>query len=53
MLSLVLLVFAFVLAVLAAIPGVRFDPYRLNLGWAAFAFFVASVLFGQGMALMH
>jgi len=47
MFSLVLLTFAFVLACLAAFPGIRFDPYRMHLGWAAIAFWIASELFGR------
>jgi hypothetical protein len=53
MLSLVLLVFSFVLACLAAFPGIRFDPYRMHLGWAAFACFVAADLFGRVPLGLH
>ena len=43
MLGTILLVFAFVLAVLAAwsVPAGRW-----SLGWAAFAFYIASILIG-------
>lgn len=42
----ILLVFSFVLACLASfIPGPAFG--RVHLGWAAFAFYIASLLFGQ------
>lgn len=46
MLGTILLVFAFVLACLAAfVPGPAFG--RVHLGWAAFAFYIASLLFGN------
>jgi DMSO reductase anchor subunit len=45
MLGTVLLVFAFVLAVIAAfVPGPVYG--RWHLGWAAMAFYFASLLFG-------
>ena len=49
MVSLILLVFAFVLSVCAAWgwPIVA----RPNLGWAAFACFIAAQLFGHGALL--
>jgi Na+/H+-dicarboxylate symporter len=48
MLRTVLLVFAFVLACLAAygVPSGRWA-----LGWAALAFYFASILFGSGLLL--
>lgn len=51
MLGIVLLVFAFVLAICAAMewPSVP----RPHLGWAAFAFFIAFMLFGAGSALVR
>ncbi len=51
MLSLVLLVFSFVLACLAAAgwPPVA----RPHLGWAAFACFVAAELFGRAGPMLH
>lgn len=47
MLSLILLVFSFVLAVCAAAawPVIA----RPHLGWAAFAFFIAYLLFSKGL----
>lgn len=51
MLGNILLVFAFVLAVLAAygVPAGRW-----SLGWAAMAFYFASLLFGNfGHLLLH
>jgi len=51
MLGTILLVFAFVLAVIAAvnIP----PPPRLSWGWAAFACYMASILFGDVSRLLH
>jgi len=51
MIGLILLVFAFVLAVCAAAnwPVVP----RPHLGWAAFAFFIAYLLFSHGGALVR
>lgn len=51
MLGLVLLVFAFVLAICAALswPAVP----RGHLGWAAFAFYIAYLLFGHATTMMH
>jgi uncharacterized membrane protein len=49
--STILLVFALVLAILAAL-GVPNPPQRWSLGWAAFAFFVASILF-NGILPLH
>lgn len=46
MVATILLVFAFVLAVLAAIQWPPIQN-RVALGWAAFAFYVAAVLFGK------
>jgi O-antigen/teichoic acid export membrane protein len=48
MLGLILLVFSFVLAVCAAAnwPAIP----RPNLGWAAFAFFIAYLLFSHAPA---
>lgn len=43
MISTILLVFSLVLAILAA---ANVGHPRVNLGWAAFAFYVASLLFG-------
>lgn len=52
MLGTILLVFAFVLAVIAAlIPPPAWPWGRLHWGWAAFAFFIASLLFGGGHIL--
>jgi hypothetical protein len=48
MVSLILLVFAFVMACMAAFPGIRFDQYRMHLGWASIACWIASELFGRG-----
>jgi hypothetical protein len=46
MLGTILIVFAFVLACLAAfLPGPVFG--RVHLGWAAMAFYFASLLFGH------
>jgi hypothetical protein len=45
--GLVLLAFAFVFACLAAGPVVRLDPYRMHLGWAAIALWIASEIFGR------
>ena len=53
MLGLVLLAFAFVFAVGAAVPHMRFDPYRMHLGWAATAFWIASELFGRTGPYLH
>lgn len=47
MIGLILLVFSFVFAVLAA-AGWPQPATRYHLGWVAFAFFVASELFGRG-----
>ena len=49
--STILLVFALVLAILAAL-GVPNPPNRWNLLAAAFAFFVASILF-SGILPLH
>jgi len=51
MFGLILLVFAFVLAICAAAnwPVVP----RPHLGWAAFAFFIAYLLFSGGAALVR
>jgi len=50
--GLVLLVFAFVFACLAAcIPGPVFN--RWHLGWLAFAFYLASLIFGGVSHLLH
>jgi hypothetical protein len=51
MIGLILLVFSFVLAVCAAMnwPIVP----RPNLGWAAFAFFIAYLLFSHGAVLVR
>jgi branched-subunit amino acid ABC-type transport system permease component len=43
-LGLVLLVFAFVCAVLAAVLGPQ--QWRFHLGWAAIAFWLAAEIFG-------
>ncbi len=51
MIETILLVFAFVLAVLAA-GSVPTWP-RLNLGWAAFACFIAAILFGHLAPMVH
>ena len=51
MVGLVFLVFAFVLAICAAM-GWPTVP-RPHLGWAAFAFFIAYLLFGHGQMLVH
>lgn len=51
MLGLVLLVFAFVLAICAAAQWPTVP--RPHLGWAAFAFFIAYLLFGAGTALIR
>ena len=48
MVSLLLLCFALVFAIMAAFPHVRIDEYRMHLGWAAIAFWIASELFGRG-----
>lgn len=44
MLSTILMVFALVLSLCAAAPVP--PPYGVNLGWLAFAFFVAALLAG-------
>ena len=51
MIGLILLVFSFVLAVCAAWswPAVP----RAHLGWAAFAFFIAFLLFSHGSVLVR
>jgi hypothetical protein len=51
MLGLILLVFSFVLAVCAATrwPAVP----RPSFGWAAFAFFIAYLLFNHGTGLVR
>jgi hypothetical protein len=51
MLSLVLLVFAFVLACCAAAPPQ--PPRWPHLGWAAFAFFLAAQIFGHAGPYLH
>ena len=51
-LGLVLLVFSFVFAVLAAFAGPLIWP-RVHLGWLAFAFFVAAELFGGLTRVFH
>jgi hypothetical protein len=50
--GLVLLVFSFVLAVIAAFIGPTAWP-RAHLGWLAFAFFVAAELFGGLTKVFH
>ena len=50
MLSLILLVFAFVLSICAAFQWPV--PPRVHLGWAAFAFFIAAELFGHAGPLL-
>ena len=52
MLTLVLQVFSFVLAVIAAfIPPLAMAPWgRLHFGWLSLAFLVASFLFGHSLA---
>lgn len=50
MLSTILLVFAFVCAVLAAY-GV--NGGRWQLGWAGMAFYFASIIFGSVQHLLH
>jgi hypothetical protein len=47
MISLILLCFAFVFACFAAVPGPRFDPYRMHVGWLAIALWIAAELFGR------
>ncbi len=54
MLPIILYIFAFVLAVVAAFfatVGPRGDspPWHLSPGWAAFAFFVAAILADKGV----
>jgi len=51
MLGLILLVFAFVLAVCAASNWPVLP--RPHLGWAAFAFFIAYLLFSQGAGVLR
>lgn len=48
MLSTILLVFAFVFAVIAAlfVEIVNRPPLAIHFGWLAFAFYVAAQLFG-------
>lgn len=50
MLGIILLVFSFVCAVLASwgVPAGRW-----SLGWGAFAFYIASLLFGSAAHLLH
>jgi len=48
--STILLVFALVLAILAAV-GVPYPPNRWNLLAAAFAFYIAALLFGNSFPL--
>lgn len=50
MLEIILLVFAFVCAALAAY-GI--NGGRWNLGWASLAFYFASLLFGSVQHLLH
>ena len=42
----ILLIIALILAILAAIP---LPTYGVSLGWAAFAFFIASLLVSGGI----
>jgi|HubBroStandDraft_1064217.scaffolds.fasta_scaffold93403_2 hypothetical protein len=55
MLGLILLVFAFVLAIVATfIESVPVAGTTLRFGWASLAFFYASLLFGGAhVALLH
>lgn len=52
MLPTILLVFAFVLACIAAVfPPPAWPWGRFHFGWLAFAFYLASLLFGGGARL--
>jgi hypothetical protein len=51
MLGLVFLVFAFVLAICAAAAWPPIS--RPHLGWAAFAFFLAYLIFGNAIPLLR
>lgn len=53
MLGMILLCFAFVFACIAAgIPaGIIWN--RVHIGWLAFAFFLASLIFGSVSHLLH
>ena len=53
MLGTILLVFAFVLAIIAAlIPPQAWAPWgRMHFGWMAFACYIASILFGGHVPL--
>lgn len=47
-LGLILQVFAFVLALLAAfVAPLALAPWRVHFGWLALAFFIASFIFGR------
>ena len=49
MLGTILLVFAFVFAVIAALfqTGLSRPPFAVHFGWLAVAFYIASLLFGH------
>ena len=51
MLATILLVFAFVLAAIAAvfIESVNRASITIHFGWLALAFYLASILFGRGL----
>lgn len=49
MIAQILLVFALVFAIIAAVFVERVDrsPFGIHFGWLAFAFYIASILFGK------
>ena len=49
MLKLILLVFAFVFAVIAAFVPPAWQWGRLHFGWLALACYIASLIFGGGL----
>ena len=52
-LGLILLVFAFVCAVLATFSRAPGPPWYVHLGWAAVSFWLAAEIFGGVSRLLH